>query len=87
MNRDLSAARGTRAVATAAVLLTLLAGWAGPVAAQAVYGSVAGAVTDPQGAALPGVTVTFKSVERGTVDSVVTNESGSRSACCPAYTR
>jgi hypothetical protein len=44
--------------------------------AQAVYGSIAGTVTDPSGAALPGVTVTITSVERRTVDSVVTNSSG-----------
>jgi outer membrane receptor protein involved in Fe transport len=44
--------------------------------AQAVYGSVAGTVNDPSGAALPGVTVTITSVDRKTVDSVFTNESG-----------
>src|SRR6185436_9213904 len=48
-----------------------------PVAtAQAVYGSIAGTVTDPSGAALPGVSVTITSVERKTVDSVVSNASG-----------
>ncbi len=45
-------------------------------AAQAVYGSIAGTVTDESGAVLPGVTVTVTSVERKTVDTVVTNESG-----------
>jgi hypothetical protein len=45
-------------------------------AAQAVYGSVAGTVTDESGAVLPGVTVTVTSLERKTVDTVVTNESG-----------
>ena len=35
-----------------------------------------GTVTDTSGGALPGVTVTITSVERKTVDSVVTNESG-----------
>jgi hypothetical protein len=44
--------------------------------AQAVYGSIAGTVVDPSGAALPGVTVTITSVERKTVDSVVSNASG-----------
>ncbi len=47
-----------------------------PAFAQAVYGSVAGTVNDPSGAALPGVTVTITSVERKTVDTVVTNETG-----------
>ena len=45
-------------------------------AAQAVYGSIAGTVTDTSGASVPGVTVTITSVERKTVDTVVTNESG-----------
>ncbi len=45
-------------------------------AAQAVYGSVGGTVSDTSGAVLPGVTVTITSLERKTVDSVVTNESG-----------
>jgi Carboxypeptidase regulatory-like domain/TonB dependent receptor-like, beta-barrel len=44
--------------------------------AQAVYGSISGLVKDSSGAVLPGVTVTVTSVERGTTDSVVTNESG-----------
>jgi hypothetical protein len=44
--------------------------------AQAVYGSIAGTVVDPSGAALPGVNVTITSVERKTVDSVVSNASG-----------
>ena len=47
-----------------------------PAAAQAVYGSVAGTVNDPSGAALPGVTVTITSVDRKSVDTVVSNETG-----------
>jgi hypothetical protein len=49
---------------------------AAPVHAQAVYGSIAGIVTDPSGAALPGATVTITSVERKTSDSVVSQASG-----------
>ena len=45
-------------------------------AAQAVYGSVSGIVRDSTGALLPGATVTITSVERNTVDTVVTNENG-----------
>jgi outer membrane receptor protein involved in Fe transport len=41
-----------------------------------VYGSIAGTVTDPSGGVLPGVTVSVTSLDRKTVDSVVTNESG-----------
>jgi hypothetical protein len=49
---------------------------ASPALAQAVYGSIAGTVTDPTGAALPGATVTITSVERQTSDSVVTSDEG-----------
>ena len=58
--------------------MTALAVVSAPVgaAAQAVYGSLSGSVADNSGGALPGVTVTIKSVERNTVDTVVTNESG-----------
>ncbi len=48
----------------------------GLASAQAVYGSVSGTITDNSGGVLPGVTVTVRSVERNTTDSVVTNESG-----------
>jgi hypothetical protein len=47
-----------------------------PGEAQAVYGSISGTVVDNSGGVLPGVTVTITSVERNTVDTVVTNESG-----------
>ena len=48
----------------------------GVAAAQAVYGSISGTVTDASGAVLPGVSVTVTSAERKTSDTVVTNESG-----------
>jgi hypothetical protein len=44
--------------------------------AQAVYGSIAGTVSDAQGAVVPGATVTITSVERSTSDTVQTNDSG-----------
>jgi len=47
-----------------------------PASAQAVYGSIAGTISDPAGGILPGVTVTITSLDRKTVDSVVTNEAG-----------
>src|SRR5262245_56335454 len=44
--------------------------------AQAVYGSISGTVLDNSGGALPGVTVNITSVDRKTVDTVTTDESG-----------
>ena len=44
--------------------------------AQAVYGSIIGTVTDPQGAAVSGAKVTVTSVSKGTTDETTTNESG-----------
>src|SRR4029450_8413777 len=62
-------------VSVVLVIVTLAITSAG-AAAQAVYGSVSGIVRDSTGALLPGATVTITSVERNTVDAVVTNESG-----------
>ena len=53
-----------------------LAAPASDAAAQAVYGSIGGIVKDSSGAIVPGATVTVTSLERKTVDTVVSNESG-----------
>ena len=45
-------------------------------AAQAVYGSIGGLVKDASGAIVPGATITITSLERKTVDTTVSNESG-----------
>ena len=50
--------------------------FASPAAAQAVYGSVRGTITDASGAVLPGVSVTITSKERNTSDTVVTDAEG-----------
>jgi outer membrane receptor protein involved in Fe transport len=63
-----------RIVTLVSVLLTLF--FTPSALAQAVYGSIAGTVIDQAGGLLPGVTVTITSLERKTVDSVVTNEAG-----------
>ncbi len=47
-----------------------------PARAQAVYGSIAGVVDDTSGAPIPGASVTVKSLDRQTEDTVTTNESG-----------
>jgi hypothetical protein len=60
-------------------LLTLLLAVIVPTAratAQAVYGSIAGTVTDSSGATVPDVVITLTSVERNTVDAVVSDASG-----------
>jgi outer membrane receptor protein involved in Fe transport len=59
-----------------ALALALLLFTSATAAAQAVYGSVSGIVRDSTGALLPGATVTITSVERNTVDTVITNEAG-----------
>src|SRR5215475_3274632 len=55
----------------------MVLGMAAPRAsAQAVYGSILGTVTDPQGAAVAGAKVTLTSVTKNTSDETTTNESG-----------
>ena len=46
---------------------------------QAVYGSILGTVTDPQGAALPNAKVTVTDVRKGTSDVTTTNADGNYS--------
>src|SRR5215469_7744491 len=58
------------------VLCLLCALSASPAHSQAVYGSIIGTVTDPQGAAVSGVKVTVTSATKGTSDETTTNESG-----------
>ena len=58
------------------ISLVLSLGFAANARAQAVYGSISGTVTDTSGAAIAGATVTIRSIERNTVDTVTTNESG-----------
>src|SRR5439155_23480739 len=47
--------------------------------AQAVFGSIIGTVTDPQGAAVEGVKVTVTDQNKGTSVETTTNESGNYS--------
>jgi len=63
-------------VLTLAMALAALALATTNLAAQAVYGSIGGTVSDNSGGVVPGATVTITSLERKTVDTVVTNESG-----------
>jgi hypothetical protein len=65
----------TRTVSAAVFCLAFLC-FSSNAHAQAVYGSIAGTIVDPSGGALPGVTVSITSIDRKTVDAVVTNEAG-----------
>jgi len=60
--------------AIAALVIAVLP--APPSNAQAVYGSIAGAVTDSTGAVMPGATVTITSIDRKTVNNVVSGHDG-----------
>ena len=64
------------AARSAAIMVALLFAGASDTAAQAVSGSISGIVKDTSGATVPGATVTVTSLERKTVDTVVSNESG-----------
>ncbi|MBI1761451.1 MAG: TonB-dependent receptor [Acidobacteria bacterium] len=64
----------TRLVLAAFLALGSLAGAAN---AQALYGSIVGNVTDPQGAALPGVAVTITNIGTGLKVETTTDETGS----------
>ncbi|HJR61602.1 MAG TPA: TonB-dependent receptor [Vicinamibacterales bacterium] len=63
-------------LAAAMALCALLLAAPTSAAAQAVYGSIGGVVKDSSGGIVPGATVTVTSLERKTVDTVVSNESG-----------
>ena len=57
-------------------LLFLVTGLCVSGRAQAVYGSISGTVTDPNGAVVAGARVTITSVDRKTSDTVTANDSG-----------
>lgn len=62
-----------RGLAAALLLLSMFAVGA---SAQEFRGSLAGTITDPNGAALPGVTVEIKNVETNAANTATTNEEG-----------
>ncbi|PYQ16444.1 MAG: hypothetical protein DMF80_05045, partial [Acidobacteria bacterium] len=74
--RDAQRFFGEPARVLALAVVIAAAGWPVPASAQAVYGSIAGTVTDSTGATLPGASVTVTSVERKTTDTVTANASG-----------
>src|SRR5689334_2800890 len=62
------------------LVLCLAVGFGASTASgQAVYGSIIGTVTDPQGNAVAGAKVTVTSITKNTSDETTTNESGNYS--------
>src|SRR5436190_715134 len=60
----------------ALTIAAVVGGMAATAAAQETTGTITGAAKDQSGAVLPGVTVTVKSVQTGSTQEFVTNESG-----------
>lgn len=58
-------------------LVLFIAVLAGSVSAQEFRGSITGTVTDPNGAAVPGATVSVKSLDTNVATTVTTNSEGS----------
>src|ERR671912_2271016 len=59
-----------------AAMMLLLSVFVAGASAQEFRGSLAGTITDPNGAALPGVTVEIKNVETNVANTATTNEEG-----------
>jgi hypothetical protein len=69
-----------RSIWVGLAVLSLIFSWNAPVAwAQAVYGSIIGTVSDPQGGAVAGAKVVVTSTTKGTSEETTTNESGNYS--------
>jgi len=66
-------------LSTLAVFVVLGTVWAPQASAQAVFGSIFGTVTDPSGAAVPGVKVIVTSATKGTSTEAATNVDGNYS--------
>jgi hypothetical protein len=66
-------------LAAVAVFALLCSLWTPFASAQAVFGSILGTVTDPQGAAVVGAKVVVTDQNKGTVEQTTTNESGNYS--------
>ena len=66
----------TKRMAVSSVAILILVMVSSPAFGQAVFGSVFGTVTDPQGAAVTNATVTVTNVGKGTTDTATTNNDG-----------
>ncbi|MFI5071789.1 MAG: carboxypeptidase regulatory-like domain-containing protein, partial [Terriglobales bacterium] len=63
----------------AVVVVAFLCGMTPQASGQAVFGGILGTVTDPQGAAVVGATVTVTDQDKGTTQETTTNDSGNYS--------
>jgi hypothetical protein len=79
MRRQEKMARQISMAAMLTICVCLVTLTAQPVWGQAVYGSIIGTVTDPQGAAVASAKVTVIDQRKGTSDTTTTNESGNYS--------
>src|SRR3981189_855032 len=79
MRRQVEMAKQISIAAVVAVCISLMTLAPQPVWGQAVYGSIIGTVTDPQGAAGANAKVTVTNQRKGTSDTPTTNDSGNYS--------
>src|SRR6266446_5583862 len=79
MRRKEKMAKQISIAAMLTICICLVTLTAQPVLGQAVYGSIIGTVTDPQGAAVANAKVTVTNQRKGTTDTTTTNESGNYS--------
>src|SRR5258708_2842222 len=79
MRRKEKMAKQISIAAMLTICICLVTLTAQPMWGQAVYGSIIGTVTDPQGAAVANAKVTVLDQRKGTSDTTTTNESGNYS--------
>src|SRR5258708_13961112 len=79
MRRKEKMAKQISIAAMLTICICLVTLTAQPMWGQAVYGSIIGTVTDPQGAAVANAKVTVIDQRKGTSDTTTTNESGNYS--------
>src|ERR1700704_1021 len=79
MRRQVEMAKQISIAAVVAVCISLMTLAPQPVWGQAVYGSIIGTVTDPQGAAVANAKVTVTNQRKGTSDTTTSNADGNYS--------
>ncbi|PYX33264.1 MAG: hypothetical protein DMG80_06560 [Acidobacteria bacterium] len=79
MRRQVEMAKQISIAAVVAICISLMTLTPQPVWGQAVYGSILGTVTDPQGAAVANAKVTVTNQRKGTSDTTTTNADGNYS--------